>query len=201
MRILIFALVLLASCMSQKDITLNTSETNQNNEKNNMSSETIYSFIKQGKGKWRVQDDVVMGGRSESQLKMTEDGRAQFSGRISLENNGGFCSIHLTSEEDPYVIAENYTAFVIVLKGDGKDYNFRVRTPNGRHSYGFTFSTEGGTEWERIVVPFELMEATYHGEPVDVPNYQGENVVEMQLLIGNKKEETFKILIESIGVK
>jgi hypothetical protein len=35
---------------------------------------------------------------------------------------------------------------------------------------------------------------------VDVPNYQGENVVEMQLLIGNKKEESFEILIESIEV-
>ncbi len=201
MRILIFALILITSCISNKNRSINTSDTNQNNEKNNMISKTMYNFIKQGKGKWRVQDDVVMGGRSDSQLKMTEDSRAEFSGSISLENNGGFCSIHQTSEENPYVIAENYTAFVIVLKGDGKDYNFRVRTPNGRHSYGFTFSTEGGADWERITIPFDLMEATYHGEVVDVPNYQGENVVEMQLLIGNKKEETFKILIESIEVR
>ncbi len=201
MRILIFALILITSCISNKNRTLNTSEAKQYNEKNNMSSTTVYNFIEQGKGKWRVQDDVVMGGRSDSQLKMTEDSRAEFSGRISLENNGGFCSIHQTSEENPYVIAENYKAFVLVLKGDGKDYNFRVRMPKGRHSYAFTFSTEEGTDWERIIIPFDLMEATYHGEPVDVPNYQGENVVELQLLIGNKKEETFKILLESIEVR
>ena len=86
------------------------------------------------------------------------------------------------------------------LKGDGKNYNFRVRTPNGRHSYAFTFATKGGDQWETISIPFDKMEATYHGEAVKVPNYAGENVVEMQLLIGNGKEETFEIVIESIAV-
>lgn len=186
--------------MLNENRTLNISETNLNKKKNNMSNKTIYDFIKQGKGKWRVQNDAVMGGRSNSQLQMTEDSRAQFSGSISLENDGGFCSIHLTTEEIPYVIAENYSAFIIILKGDGKDYNFRVRTPKGRHSYGFTFSTGEGNDWERIIIPFNLMEASYHGEPVDLTNYQGENVVEMQLLIGNKKEEAFKIFIKSIEV-
>ena len=41
--------------------------------------------MEQGKGKWRVQDDVVMGGRSNSQLKMNEDSRATFSGKVSLK--------------------------------------------------------------------------------------------------------------------
>jgi hypothetical protein len=39
---------------------------------------------------------------------------------------------------------------LLLLKGDGKEYNFRVRTPNGRHSYGFTFPTKGGGKWETI---------------------------------------------------
>jgi hypothetical protein len=43
------------------------------------------------------------------------------------------------------------------------------------------------------------MEAEYHGEPVELPNYAGENIVEMQLLIGSKKEETFEILIYHRG--
>jgi len=44
------------------------------------------------------------------------------------------------------------------------------------------------------------MQATYRGEVVNVLNYNGENVVEMQLLIGNKKEENFEILVKSIAV-
>lgn len=164
-------------------------------------SSILYSFVEQGKGKWRVEDDVVMGGRSDSQLKMTEDNFAHFSGRVSLENNGGFCSIHQTVEKDPYLIGKNASAFVLRLNGDGKDYNFRVRTPKGRHSYNYTFPTQPGDEWETITIPFQQMAATFHGEPVDVPNYAGEKVVEMQLLIGNKKEEDFKILLQSIGVQ
>ena len=162
---------------------------------------TFYNFIEEGKGKWRIQNDVVMGGRSESQLKMTEESRAEFSGRVSLENYGGFCSIHQTSEKDPYILEENNTEFVLTLKGDGKDYNFRVRTPKGRHSYAFTFSTKEGVDFEKITIPFDKMAATYRGEIVDVPNYQGENIVEMQVLIGNKKEESFKIILESIEVR
>ena len=69
------------------------------------------------------------------------------------------------------------------LNGDGKDYNFRVRTKNGRHAYAYTFPTQGKDIWETITITFHKIEATYRGESVDVPNYDGENVVEMQLLI------------------
>jgi len=131
---------------------------------------------------------------------MNEENYAHFTGRVSLENNGGFCSIHQTTEKDPYKIAEKSVAFVLLLKGDGKAYNFRVRTPNGRHAYAFTFPTKGGDKWETISIPFDAMEATYRGRSVEVPNYAGENVVEMQLLIGNKKEESFEILINTIEV-
>ena len=131
---------------------------------------------------------------------MTENNYAHFSGSISLKNDGGFCSIHQTVEKEPYVISDNSKAFVLALKADGKKYNFRVRTSNGRHSYAFTFPTKADGNWETISIPFNKKEATYHGEPVEVPNYDGENVVEMQLLIGNQKEETFEILIKSIEV-
>jgi len=158
----------------------------------------LYDFTVQGKGNWRTEDDVVMGGRSDSQLKITEERLAHFSGRVSLENNGGFCSIHQTVEDEPYTMKDSALAFEIRLKGDGKAYNFRVRTPNGRHSYGYTFDTSGA--WETISIPFEKMQATYHGRQVNVPNYAGEPVVEVQLLIGNKKEQNFEILVEHIGV-
>ena len=158
----------------------------------------LYDFTTQGKGKWRIQNDVVMGGRSESRLKMTDENYAHFTGRVSLENNGGFCSIHQTSEQEPFIINEKSEAFILNVKGDGKDYNFRIRTPKGRHSYASTFSTNG--DWETITIPFKSMQATYRGEVVNVPNYNGENVVEMQLLIGNKKEENFEILVRSIAV-
>jgi hypothetical protein len=186
--------------MSNPAKNIDTNSTDLNVEKPDSSKVILYSFPEQGKSKWRIQNDVVMGGSSNSQLKMTADNHAHFSGRVSLENDGGFCSIHQTTEKNPYEIAKKSVSFVLTLKGDGKDYNFRVRTPNGRHSYGFTFPTKGGGKWETISILFNSMEATFHGEPVEVPNYAGENIVEMQLLIGNNKEETFELFLESIAV-
>lgn len=161
----------------------------------------LYDFTQAGKGTWRIQDDVVMGGRSDSKLHMTNDGHAHFTGNVSLENNGGFCSMHQTVEKDPYKIDKKATAFVLKLKADGKKYNFRVRTPNGRHSYALTFPTVSSNSWESVVIPFDKMEATYRGESVDVPHYKGEDVVEMQLLIGNKKEQSFELFLESIATQ
>jgi len=186
--------------MTNPNKNVDTNSNDQNNVKSDPTKEMLYSFSEQGKGKWRVQDDVVMGGRSDSQLKMTDDNHAHFVGSISLDNNGGFCSIHQTTEKNPYGISEKSVAFVLILKGDGKDYNFRVRTPNGRYSYGFTFPTNGGGKWETITIPFDAMEATFRGRSIDVPNYAGEDILEMQLLIGNKKEETFELFIDSIEV-
>lgn len=200
MRTILFFLILLTTYMSTPNKNVDNFNSDHYAAKSDSSGVILYSFSEQGKGNWRIQNDVVMGGRSNSQLKMTDDSHAHFSGRVSLENDGGFCSIHQTVEKEPYVIAEKSVAFVLRLKGDGKAYNFRVRTPKGRHSYALTFPTKGGDQWETISVPFDAMEATFHGETVEVPNYAGENVVEMQLLIGNGKEETFEILVESIGI-
>jgi len=200
MRLLIVFSILITSCMTNPNKNVDTNSNDQNNVKSDPTKEMLYSFSEQGKGKWRVQDDVVMGGRSDSQLKMTDDNHAHFVGSISLDNNGGFCSVHQTTEKNPYDISEKSVAFVLILKGDGKDYNFRVRTPNGRYSYGFTFPTNGGGKWETITIPFDAMEATFRGRSIDVPNYAGEDILEMQLLIGNKKEETFELFIDSIEV-
>ena len=186
--------------MSNSNNNPQTDEAANESSAKKSSSQMLYNFPEQGKGKWRIQNDVVMGGRSESQLKMTEDSMAHFSGRVSLENNGGFCSIHQTVEKEPFTISKDSKSFLIALKGDGKAYNFRIRTSKGRHSYAQTFSTHNKGGWETITIPFKSMQATYRGEEVNVPNYNGENVVEMQLLIGNKKEEDFEIFVRSIAV-
>ncbi|MEM0992373.1 MAG: CIA30 family protein, partial [Bacteroidota bacterium] len=68
------------------------------------------------------------------------------------------------------------------------------------HSYGYTFSTQAG-EWETITIPFDEMSADYRGRKVNVPNYAGEAVVELRILIGNKKEQTFELLVKNIGAK
>jgi len=79
--------------MYKPNNTLMAINANHNELKSDSSRTILYSFPKQGKGNWRVQNDVVMGGRSSSLLKIIDNNYAHFSGTVSLENYGGFCSI------------------------------------------------------------------------------------------------------------
>lgn len=42
---------------------------------------------------WRVVDDGVMGGLSKGKVQISKEGIMTFSGKLSLENNGGFSSL------------------------------------------------------------------------------------------------------------
>lgn len=148
---------------------------------------------------WKVQDDVVMGGRSRGHFAVTDDGHGHFWGRVSLENNGGFSSIQ-TFFDQPRELGEA-TSFQLRVRGDGKSYTFRVRAePDQRHWHEFTFPTKVSKRWETIGIPFAAMSARYHGEPVDVPNYAGGTAAGLQLLIGNGRAEAFAIFVDAVEV-
>ena len=94
----------------------------------------IFNFEKKSDiNDWRVVDDVVMGGVSKSKITINEVGNGVFSGHVSLENNGGFSSVrHQFGNMD----VSNYNKFIIRIKGDGKNYQFRVKSKlNEYHSY------------------------------------------------------------------
>lgn len=160
---------------------------------------SVYDFRKGVSAKaWEVQDDTVMGGKSQGKLSITDEGHAHFSGHVSLENDGGFSSIQ--HDLKPTVDVSEQEAFVVRLKGDGKKYTLRVNTgPENEYFFQSTFPTSG--EWEEVTVPFQEMSAVHHGEPVDVPNFSGGKVHVVQFLIGNKKEQDFEVLVDRIGAK
>ncbi|WP_386130440.1 CIA30 family protein [Winogradskyella litorisediminis] len=146
---------------------------------------------------WRVVDDVVMGGRSDGNFKLNEDGHAEFSGDVSLENNGGFSSVRYNFET---VDASKYSTFKIYLKGDGKSYQFRVKSnDNQRYSYIYEFQTSG--KWEIISIPFNQMKPAFRGRQLNQPNYNGNTMEEIAFLIGNKKPQSFSLLIDKIELE
>ncbi len=146
---------------------------------------------------WKILDDVVMGGRSNGNFKINTDGHGEFSGKISLDNNGGFSSLRYYFET---VDSSKYSKFKIRIKGDGKTYQFRVKdNTNDRHSYIYSFKTS--SEWQTVEVPFGEMYASFRGYRLDIPNFDGKQMEEIAFLIGNKKEEHFKLLIDSITLE
>lgn len=145
---------------------------------------------------WRIVDDVVMGGRSDGKFYKTQDGNAAFEGRVSLENNGGFSSIR---HRFPKLNVEGRNKVKITLKGDGKAYQFRIKSQTSDYfSYISNFTTTG--EWEEVEIVLADMYPAFRGRNLNMLNFESSTIEEVAILIGNKKEENFRLEIASIEI-
>ena len=149
---------------------------------------------------WNIVDDTVMGGRSEGNFTVTNEGHGRFYGKVSLENNGGFSSIR--HRFDAPKALGNTSAFRLRVKGDGSDYGLRIKDQSGqRYVYAANFSTTG--DWQVVEVPYTNLAAQFRGYDMSdrVPPFSAEQVLELQLLIGNKRAQAFDLLVDWIGVE
>lgn len=160
-----------------------------------MTSKIIFDFNKNSNIKeWRIVNDGVMGGLSVGSFTLSPDGHGLFAGKISLENNGGFSSVRYKFDK-LQVTADSYIS--IQLKGDGKKYQFRVKDDSSTYySYITTFPTSG--EWEEIRVSLKDMYPSFRGRKLDLPNFSKEYIEEIVFLFGNKRTESFQLLIDKI---
>ncbi|MFW5657410.1 MAG: CIA30 family protein [Bacteroidota bacterium] len=160
---------------------------------------TIFEFSKSTDPvSWRVVDDAVMGGRSDGSFFINDEGFGVFTGKVSLENNGGFSLVrHRMEQSIDVASAQN---FVLFLKGDGKRYQFRVKYNAGDYySYVYYFTTNGS--WQEITIPFQEMEPRFRGQSLNQPNYPGESLEEIGFLIGNKEAQKFELKLSKITVE
>lgn len=100
--------------------------------------------------KWQSVNDGVMGGVSDGQFKITADRTMEFSGQLSLENNGGFASVR-TKPRDLEIKAGD--TIVVRVKGDGREYVLNLFTKSRRiaFSYRAPLPTAKG-EWTEVKV-------------------------------------------------
>lgn len=160
-----------------------------------MNSKMIFDFnIGADIEDWNVVDDVVMGGRSSSQFNLNSEGFGVFSGNISLENNGGFSSVQYQFNKTEVT---KYTKIKIRLKGDGKDYQLRVKNNSSNYfSYITTFSTTN--KWQVVEIALKDMYPSFRGKRLNTPNFSHEFIEQIAFLIGNKKNEDFQLIIDTI---
>ena len=146
---------------------------------------------------WAIINDGVMGGKSESRFSFDAEGVGIFSGHISLENNGGFASARYRPGR---IGVKEYSSAVVRLRGDDKRYQFRLKKKlDDDHSYVTYFDTTA--EWQEMEFPLHTLYPTYRGRKLDRPNFSGSHVEEFGFLIGNNKEESFRLHIKSILLK
>ena len=158
----------------------------------------VFDFDKTGdREQWRPINDTVMGGISESRLQLTKDGKALFTGNVSLKNYGGFAS--LQSKPSNYDFS-GYNGILIRVKGDGKRYKLSIKNNTFLDSprYQAAFHTERGA-WSTIRIPFHTMVPTFRGtvltneSTVDITK-----VKSFSLLISDKQEGPFRLEIDWI---
>ena len=146
---------------------------------------------------WKIVDDVVMGGRSKCQFKIDSDGNGIFSGDVSVENNGGFSSVRYQFEK---INTTKESKVIIRLKGDGKEYQFRIKNNrNTYYSYITNFKTSG--DWENIIINLKDLYPSFRGQTMNIPNFTGNSLEEIVFLIGNKKNESFTLVLDRIDIE
>ena len=158
----------------------------------------IYDFnVDSSFRNWEIVDDGVMGGRSSGLLKKNKDGHGQFSGYISLENYGGFSSVRLRTKS---ISVNDYDYIVIKVLGDNKFYQLRIKSsPYDRHVYVKKFYAKN--EWQEIAIPLNSMQPQFRGRRLRMRNFRGDSIIEVGMLVGNKVEENFSIIIDSIKLR
>jgi NADH dehydrogenase [ubiquinone] 1 alpha subcomplex assembly factor 1 len=144
---------------------------------------------------WVAVNDGVMGGVSSGSI-VTKNGVATFSGRVRLENNGGFSSARSSAAVASLPVSA--TSFALRLRGDGAIYQFTVDTDEG---WFWAPIRPKKNAWSTVVVEFDdLVPVTRFGEQEDRDGFDGsEELVALGLLISNKKAERFALSIDWIS--
>ncbi|NND98543.1 MAG: CIA30 family protein [Pirellulaceae bacterium] len=148
---------------------------------------------------WRIVNDGVMGGKSTSQVSVTEDGHLKFRGTLSLANNGGFASVRLSPQQ---LNLKPGQTIVLRVKGDGRKYTFNLYTPERRTAYSFQqdFPTKAN-EWIEVELPLDKFVAHWFGRPRKADQLDPEKVNSIGILLGDKKAGPFELLVDSIRIK
>jgi uncharacterized protein YbjT (DUF2867 family) len=118
-------------------------------------------------------DDVVMGGVSESALRVVpgagEDGKSPagvFSGVLRFENNGGFASVRSRNVDDPRLDLGAYDGLKMRIKGDGQRYKLILRDSTGWDSitHCASFDAPPPGQWGDVTLPFSAFKPVFRAK-------------------------------------
>jgi len=148
---------------------------------------------------WQAVNDGVMGGVSTGRFRITDEATLEFSGTLSLENNGGFASVRTRPTALPIRAGDT---LVVRVKGDGREYQVNLYTADRRmaFSYRAPLPTDAG-QWREIQLPLSGFEPTSFGRvvagmgPVDPARING-----LGFMLSDKQPGPFRMEVGSIGV-
>lgn len=150
--------------------------------------------LKAGDTQWFVINDGVMGGVSSSSAQIV-GGVLEFSGRVRLDNNGGFASVRSSAGAYDLTAA---TSLTLRVRGDGKRYAAQLGSSGARGVlYRAEFDTKAN-QWLEVKLPMTAFKPTRFGQVLNgYPLEQGK-IEHFGFIIANKKAETFRLELDWI---
>lgn len=146
---------------------------------------------------WRIINDDVMGGMSQSEAVIKEDSML-FSGFISLKNNGGFASVRTPEGKTDL---SKFTKVKIRFKSAGRDFAL-VYSPDLRYfnpKYKQVFHSNSA-DWEtqefNLLESKETVMGKFTGNTISKEILK--NIVRFGIILIDKKEGSFEIEIDYI---
>jgi len=110
---------------------------------------------------WRSVNDGVMGGLSSGGIIPFEEG-LRFTGSLSLENNGGFSSVRRLVEQD----LSGITGVRLEVRGDGRDYQFRIRQNDRFDGVAWRALFPTSDEWQIVEIALDEFIPVFRGRTV-----------------------------------
>ncbi|NND37538.1 MAG: CIA30 family protein [Gammaproteobacteria bacterium] len=146
---------------------------------------------------WYVQNDNVMGGRSEGGFDI-EPGELIFAGSTNTRG-GGFSSIRTR----PFKLdMSEYDGIRLRVKADGRRYTWQLQTGERyrgfRVSYWAEFDTLDG-EWSTVDIPFSRFYPQIRGYKLDGPELDSSGITELGLYIYDGKDGPFELRLDSVA--
>jgi monofunctional biosynthetic peptidoglycan transglycosylase len=149
--------------------------------------------------KWQAVNDNVMGGVSDGRFRITADNTMEFSGRLSLENNGGFASVR-TKPMNFNVHAGD--TLVVRLKGDGREYVLNIYTKSRRMAFSYRAPLPTTKdEWTEVSVPLEEFIPTAFGNRVQgMGPVASDQINSLGFMLSDKKPGPFKLEVDWVKI-
>jgi len=146
---------------------------------------------------WYVQNDNVMGGRSEGGFETEKKGELIFAGSTNT-NGGGFSSIRTQPVQ---LDLSKYDGIQLRVMGDGRRYTWELQTTaryrNFKVSYWADFNTLKG-EWSTVKIPFASFYPQFRGFKLDGPELDTSEIREFGLYIYDKLDGPFELRLASV---
>ena len=149
--------------------------------------------------KWQAVNDNVMGGVSDGRFRITADETMEFSGRLSLDNNGGFASVR-TKPTDFDI--KSGDALVVRVKGDGREYVLNIYTKSRRMAFSYRAPLPTTRdEWTEVSVPLDEFIPTSFGNRVQgMGPVEPDQINSLGFMLSDKKPGPFKLEVEWLKI-